>query len=71
MRKTRAALIAACMMGGCTMFSSCGLTDIRDNVVSGALGAVEVASADFVGSLLIDFNEWIEPTPDAPLIDTP
>jgi hypothetical protein len=71
MYKIRIAMLTACMMVGGTMFSGCGLTDIRDNLVSGALGAIEGASENFVGSLIIDFNEWIESVPDAPLVDTP
>ena len=70
-RKTKLALLTAFALAGGTVFTSCGWTDIRDSLIAGSLGAVEGASANWIGGLLIDFNEWIDPFPDAPLIDTP
>lgn len=66
--KMKAALAAAGILAGGTV-SSCA-TDIRDSLVSGALGAVKGASGDFVDGLIIDVNEIFEATPDEP-IDTP
>lgn len=70
-RKTKLAALAAFAVAGGTMFGGCGLSDIKNNLVDGALAAVKGASTDFIGSFLVDFNEWIDPIPDAPLIDTP
>ena len=69
LRKMRFAVLSVCVAGG-TMFTSCGLTDIRDNLISGALGGIEGAAENWVSALIIDLNEIFEATPDTP-IDTP
>jgi len=59
-----------CVALGSTVFTSCGATDIRDNLIEGALSAVKGAATSWVDGLLPDFNEFIEAVPDNP-IDTP
>jgi len=69
--KINTAVIACAMLVGGTLFSGCNISDIRDSLIAGSLSAVQGAANDVVGSLLIDFNEIFDPTPDAPLVDTP
>ena len=69
--KINAAAIACAMLVGGTLFSGCNITDIRDSLIAGSLSAVEGAANNAVGSLLINFNEIFESTPDNPLVDTP
>jgi len=69
--KVNAAAVACAMLVGGTLFSGCNVTDIRDSLIQGGLGAVQDAANNAVGSLLINFNEIFEATPDNPLVDTP
>ena len=69
-RKAKLTLVAAMALVGGTVFTSCGLTDIRDNLISGALSGVKGAASNWIDGLLPDFNEFIEAVPDNP-IDTP
>ena len=68
--RVKLAVLTTFAVTGGAMFTSCGLSDIRDNLIAGALGAVEGAAANWVDGLLIDANEIFEATPDNP-IDTP
>jgi|GEM_PF-2665914 len=68
-RRTKFALMAA-VLGGGTLFSSCGINDIQDNLIAGALAGVKGAATNWVDGLLIDFNEFVEAIPDNP-VDTP
>ena len=69
-RKAKLALVTAMAFGGGTLFTSCGLTDIRDNLIAGALSGVKGTASTWIDGLLPDFNEFIEAIPDDP-IDTP
>lgn len=69
-RKAKLALLSTFAVAGSTMFSSCGMGDIWDNMVAGALAGVKGATTNWVDGLIIDFNEFVEATPDTP-IDTP
>jgi len=69
--KVKAIAIACAMLVGGTLFSGCNITDIRDSLIAGSLGAVQSAANNAVGSLIINFNELFESTPDNPLVDTP
>lgn len=62
---------AAMMLAGGSLFTSCGLSDIKDNLIAGSLAGVKSFATDFVDSLLINFNEIFDATPDNPLIPTP
>lgn len=69
LHRAKLAAMTALLAGG-TLFTSCGLTDIRDNLVAGALSGVKGAASGWVDGLIPDFNEFIEAIPDNP-IDTP
>ena len=69
--KVNAVAIACAILVGGTLFSGCNITDIRDSLIAGSLSAVQNAANNAVGSLLINFNEVFEATPDTPLVDTP
>jgi hypothetical protein len=60
----------AAMYGSLTLLG-CGLSDIRDSLVDGALNGVQGATTNWVDSFILDLNELIDPFPDQPLIDTP
>lgn len=70
LRKAKLAVMTTFIAAGSTVFSSCGWTDVRDNLVAGALDAVSGASENWISSLIIDMNEIFEATPDTS-IDTP
>lgn len=69
LRRIRTGLLTVCMAGG-TLFSSCGLGDIKDNLIAGALSGVKNSASIWVDGLIPDFNEFIEAVPDNP-VDTP
>jgi len=69
-RKAKPALGVAMALAGGTLFTSCGLTDVRDNLIAGVLAGVKGSATTWVDGLLPDFNEFIEAVPDNP-IDTP
>jgi hypothetical protein len=62
LRRVRVVVFAAVGIAGSTL-CSCGLTDIRDNLVSGALGAVEDAAGNAINSLIPDFLEFFGTIP--------
>ena len=68
-RRVRIALLTT-FAAGSTMFASCGMADIRDNLIAGSLAGFKGAATNWVGGFLINFNEFWEPFPDNP-IDTP
>ena len=68
-RKARLALLTTCVVAGSTV-CSCGLTDIRDNLIAGALAGIKGATTNWVDGIIPDLNEIIEAMPDNP-IDTP
>lgn len=70
LRKAKLALLATCLMLGSTV-CSCGLVDIKDNIIAGALAAVKAAATDAVDSVLPNFNEFIDAIPDAAVVPTP
>ena len=59
-RKAKFLLLTALMFGSGMLFSSCGLTDIRDNVIAGALAGVKGSTQSWVNGLIPDFNELME-----------
>lgn len=63
--KTKMALFMACALTGGTLFASCTMTDIRDNLIAGSLAAVRGAATNWVGSLFLDFTEFVQPFPGA------
>jgi hypothetical protein len=62
-------LLAACLLASSTV-CSCGLTDIKDNIIAGALAGVKGAATNWVDGFIVDLNEFFEAIPDTP-IDTP
>lgn len=61
----KAAFVACCTLGAGTVFAPCSLTDLRDSVIKGGLGAVEGAAKDALDSILVNFNEFFSPIPPA------
>ena len=68
-RRARLAVLTVCVVAGSTV-CSCGLTDIRDNLIAGALAGIKGAATTWVDGIIPDLNEIIEAMPDNP-IDTP
>ncbi len=62
-RKTKMALFMAFALAGGTVFASCTMTDIKDNLIAGSLAAVKGAATNWVSSLFVDFTEFVEPLP--------
>lgn len=69
LRKARLALMATCLVAGSSV-CSCGIADIKDNLIAGALAGVKGAATNWIDGILPDFNEFVEAIPDTP-IDTP
>ena len=55
--------LASMVLASSTVFGSCGLTDIRDNLIGGSLDAVRGAAGDLIGAFLPDFNELLPAIP--------
>jgi hypothetical protein len=71
LRNSRWAMMFFMAAAGSTVFSSCGLSDIKDSLVEGSLAGVKGAATNWVDGFILDLNELIDPFPDAPLVDTP
>jgi hypothetical protein len=69
--KVKLSLLTTLAITGGTLFTSCGLTDLKDNLIAGALAGVKNAATNWVDGAIMDLNEIVEATPDNPLIDTP
>ena len=61
-RRVRIALLTT-FAAGSTMFVSCGMTDIQDNLIAGTLGAVKGAAQNWIGDLLVNFNGFFAAVP--------
>jgi hypothetical protein len=66
-----AAMSTALFTSGSLLLWGCGLSDIRDSAVDGGLSAVQGAVNNWVGALLINLNEFIDPFPDNAVVPTP
>jgi len=53
-KKVKLTLVATMMLGSGTLFTSCGLADVKDNLVAGALSAVKGSAATWVDDLIPD-----------------
>ena len=62
-RKTKMALFMAFALAGGTVFTSCTMTDVKDNLIAGSLAAVRGAATNWIGSLFVDFTEFVQPFP--------
>ena len=51
-RKAKLALAMAMALAGGTVFTSCGLSDIKNNLIAGALGAVKTVTQNWVTASL-------------------
>jgi len=69
LRKVTLALLTTSALAGGTVFTSCGPTDIRDNLLAGALAGVKGAATNWIDGLLPDFNEFVGAIPKTPVIN--
>jgi len=72
-RLNLSAMVGCAMMAGSVFSSACTLTDLRDNIISGSLGAVKTYVGNFWGALFPTPQEVIDlaqangvPIPDPP-----
>lgn len=62
------ALVYAMLAGGSMFwFGGCTLNDIRDSLTKGALGAVQGAAQNWIGSSIVDLREVFDPIWDNPI----
>jgi hypothetical protein len=70
-RRVKIVMITSLAITGGAMFQACGMNQIKDALVAGALAGVQASTSGWVSSLIPDLNPVFDPLLDQPVVQTP